>query len=214
MRLFIVSIFAVLLLAPFAVLADAQTGTCDVAGGVTDVKDVGIFLSGVCNECWNEGNCSLTDFMTVVANTGNFILSIIAGLVFLVYILGGFFWIIAHGDKGMVEKGKKWIKNATVGLVIVLFAYTGVVALRAAITGETASTGYVICSGADTDGDSCAANSKCDGFSCVSSCEKSSDGAMCTDAETAATFKNTEYSCTDGTSSCPADSQKCCTPVP
>lgn len=203
------SLFLILLI-PTAVLADAQTGICESQSYTKD--DIGIFLTGICDECWDEGNCSINDFMTVIANAGNFILSIIAGLVFLVYILGGFFWIIAHGDKGMVDKGKKWIKNATVGLIIVLVAYTGVVALRSAITGEIVSEGYVICSGSDTDGESCALNSKCDGFSCVSNCEAGIDG-FCTDVDTADTLPISKYACSSGVSLCPDETQQCCASI-
>jgi len=217
MRFFIVLFFSALLLSPSLVFAATSTFTCGADGkssntAVTTETESGVFMKGICKVCWDEGNCGLNDFLTLIANVGNYILSIVAGLVFLVYIIGGFFWIIAHGDKGMVDKGKKWIKSATVGLFIVLFAYTGVVALRSAITGEAVSTGYTICSGTETDGQSCAVNSKCSGFSCISTCEKTTS-AFCTDAATAATFSSTEYSCSAGTSSCPDITQKCCTPV-
>lgn len=173
MRWFFSFFLLTMLLMPVAVFADAQTGKC--AGGdtaVVDKTEAGMFLQGVCTECWSEGNCSLSDFMTAIANTGNFILSIIAGLVFLVYIMGGFFWIIAHGDKGLVEKGKKWIKNATIGLVIVLVAYTGVVALRSMISGEGLSSGYIICDGSEASIDQpCGLNQFCAESGCVSLCD-------------------------------------------
>jgi len=215
MRWFLSLFLFAILFMPVAVFADARTGKCsDGESAVKNKTEVGIFLQGVCNECWDAGNCSMTDFLTVIANAGNFILSIIAGLVFLVYIMGGFFWIIAHGDKSMVEKGKKWIKNATVGLIIVLVAYTGVVALRSAVIGEGISQGYVICSGVDTDGQPCALNSICGGFSCVSSCE-AIEGNICTDAATADTLIDAKkYTCTTGAATCQEATQQCCTPVP
>lgn len=168
-KIFFVCLFLFSLFLPISVMARAQTGTCgaDGSGGKKSSADVGVFLAGVCDECWDSGDCGLNDFLTVVANVGNYILAIIAALVFFVYILGGFFWIIAHGDKGYVDKGKKYMKNATIGLAIVLFAYIAVVSLRSVVTGEVANEDYVICSGTETNGQPCAPNSKCDGFSCV-----------------------------------------------
>jgi amino acid transporter len=163
-------IIAILLLTPTLVLARAQSGTCATEGidSIKSSAEVGVFLAGICDECWDLGDCGLNDFFTVVVNVGNYILSIAAAAVFLVYILGGFFWIIARGDKGYVDKGKKWIKNASVGLAIILCAYVAVVTLRSVITGQTETENYVICDNTEeTDGQPCAPNSTCDGFSCV-----------------------------------------------
>jgi hypothetical protein len=148
--------------------------------------------------------------MTLVANIGNYILTIIAALVLLVYVAGGAMWIISHGDPSWVTKGKTYIKNATVGLFIVLVAYTGVVALKNALVGQV-SEGYIICDGsADTEGQDCDVNSQCSGFSCISKCEES--GGFCTDEISAGLFEdNGDGLCASGTS-CPLEEQSSCLP--
>lgn len=216
MRFLSFLIFSALLIPSHFVLASAQAGSC--TGNISNASrtvsstEAGVFMSGLCRECWELGDCSLNDILSVVANAGNFILSIVASLVFLIYILGGFWWIASHGNSAWVEKGKKWIKNATLGLFIVLIAYTGVVALRLAITkGELASS-YVLCSGDETSGKACGFNSLCYGFSCMSSCE--SGGGSCLDATAKATVEaDGDGVCSQGTLSCPDASLYCCTPV-
>lgn len=165
MRLLLATLFALILISPTMVFANAQTGTC--AGGSVGADTTGVFMQNICKECWDSGDCSLTDILTVVANVSNFILSIVGVLVFIYYIAGGFCWIISRGDQGMVTKGKKMIKNATIGLVIVLVAYTAVVVLRTAIMGQGISPGYVLCSGPATEGQACALNSTCSGLTCL-----------------------------------------------
>jgi hypothetical protein len=163
------------LLSPQVSLASATTGKCLTPGpnstDTSDKNNVGIFMVGVCSECWDEGDCSLGDIMTVVANIGNYILSIVGGLVLLAYILGGFWWIISHGNKAYVDKGKSYIKNATVGLIIVLFAYVGVYTLDTAVRG-----GF----GPDSDTNKTSSGVICDG-SDESIGKECGDGMICTE---------------------------------
>ncbi|MFH1088892.1 MAG: pilin [Candidatus Uhrbacteria bacterium] len=216
MRLLLTIIFFSFLLMPTITLADAATGACEAPDFLEPATEVGVFLENICSACWLQGNCSLNDFMTVVANAGNYILSIVAALVFLMYIGGGFFWIISHGDDKLVTKGKEWIKASTVGLIIVLVAYTGIVALRSAITQGTLSEGYVICSGnndgSNTDGDTdtlpCGLNSNCYGYSCVSLCEKA--GASCVTSEVANSSMYDSFQCSFD--KCTDEGQYCCPP--
>ena len=160
MRFLLISLFALFLLMPTFVLADAQNpGTCTSTAKTE--TDVGVFMVGICGECWDEGNCSLSDIMTVVANIGNFILSIVGSAVLVVYIIGGFWWIASHGDQGWVTKGKKWITSATYGLIIVLFAYMAIFALQAALTtGTVSQPTWVICDGTNP-GATCGIDMEC-----------------------------------------------------
>ena len=48
----------------------------------------------------------------------------VAGLAFLVYfILGGINWITAAGDQAKVDKAKKQLTDAAIGLVVVVVTY-------------------------------------------------------------------------------------------
>jgi len=167
-----VGALSVFSLAPRLSMASATTGTCNTASATaTDTSDetkVGVFMVDVCSECWDLGDCSLKDILQVVQNIGNFILSIVGGLVFLVYILGGFWWIASHGDTKWVQKGKDYIKNATFGLMIVLFAYAGVYTLQSIIISgdiggeETLGTSGSICDGSpESSGKTCGTNMLC-----------------------------------------------------
>lgn len=212
---FSILLFATLFL-PTMALADAKTGECLDKTKLTTKEEVGIFLSGMCQECWDQGNCSIKDFLTLIANVGNFILSIIAGLVFLIYIMGGFFWIIAHGEKDLVTKGKKWIKNATIGLVIVLFAWTGVTALQSSLTGNIFSAtegGYYICDGSDASiGKTCLLNSTCTKSGCQSICEQQNNEIITTETSPGWECKYTSDGAGCVPDQCPGDKNNQCCP--
>jgi hypothetical protein len=213
MRLFLVLLFALLIIVPRLALAAT---TCGAKGDATSIETVGVeetgvFMRDICRVCWDEGNCGLNDILIVVANVANFILSIVGILVFLWFVAGGAYWIISRGDQGLVTKGKKMITSAAFGLVIVLVAYTGVVALKSALTGQGLSSGYVICDGTNkTYQESCGPNARCFGFTCLTACEYV--GGSCVDSS-----KKTEIeadgrtSCDDAiTGRCATDSQICC----
>lgn len=64
-----------------------------------------------------------TDLPTAVVNVINYIL-LFLGLIAVIMILwGGFQWLTAGGNEEKVDKAKKILTAAIIGLVIVLFAY-------------------------------------------------------------------------------------------
>ncbi len=202
---------AIFLAVPFFVFAAAATpGTCS-SGSISE-SEVGPILGGICRECYKLGDCSVTDIMVVIANVGNYVVGIIASLVFLMYILGGIWWLGSHGDKAWVEKGKKYIKGSTIGLLIVLFAYAGVTSLKLALeTGKTPEgSNIVICDGStSTEGRSCGLNSTCTGGQCLSKCQITyPDTKMCLDTVNTVVGR-TASGCV--TNYCPGgDEVKCC----
>jgi cbb3-type cytochrome oxidase subunit 3 len=61
---------------------------------------------------------------TVVGNVINAGLGLL-GVVFLILIIiGGIMWMLAAGDEGRVTQSRELIKNAIIGLAIVLAAYS------------------------------------------------------------------------------------------
>lgn len=134
-------------------------------------ESVGPFMKDISKTCGNSGNCSLNDIMQVFVNVGNYVVGIIGFVVLLMYVIGGFYWLASAGRKEWVDKGKKYMTISTVGLLIVMFSYLAIQALKSALqTGDIASKTYVTCSGTDTIGDACdAGGAKCDetGFTCV-----------------------------------------------
>jgi hypothetical protein len=199
---------AVCAVTPFLALASAQTpGTC--LKGENDValeSDVGKILQGICSECYEVGDCSVTDIMTVFANVGNYVLGIIAGLVFLMYIVGGVFWLGSRGDKAWVEKGKKYVKNSTIGLLIVLFAYVGVQTLQRALeSGDVGGEATVICDGSsNTEGKLCGEDKTCVEGQCTSACARKGATWACTEntAEYDSCDTSAALGCAEGEACC------------
>ena len=53
----------------------------------------------------------------------NMLLSFLGMLFTILIIYGGFRWMTARGNSQQVDEAKETIKNATIGLALVLFAY-------------------------------------------------------------------------------------------
>lgn len=52
-------------------------------------------------------------------------LSIVGGLMFLIYfLLGGLNWITAGGDQGKVDMAKKYMTGAAIGLIVIALSYS------------------------------------------------------------------------------------------
>ena len=111
---------------------------CKAATTCTEAE-VGPFMQGISSACGNTGNCTLTDIMSAVANIGNWILGIIALIVFVVYVYGGIKILMGGARAEFVKEGKTAIKTATIGLVIVFVANLGLTSIKGLL--ETGSLG-------------------------------------------------------------------------
>ncbi len=70
------------------------------------------------------GPASAIQYFTGIISTIIGLLTIIAGLWFMIQIiLGGLRWISSGGDKQANQDAQKRITNALIGIVIVIFAY-------------------------------------------------------------------------------------------
>ncbi len=93
---------------PLAVLADDPFTRAQ--GDIENVKGA----SGV------QGS---SDLPTIIGGIINVVLGFL-GIILLAYILfAGFLWMTAGGDKEKVTKAKEMIKNAIIGLIIVIAAF-------------------------------------------------------------------------------------------
>lgn len=63
------------------------------------------------------------DVPTIAGNVIGTALSIIGVLFFILMVYGGFNWMIARGDDGLISKAKDTITAAIVGLIIVLGSF-------------------------------------------------------------------------------------------
>ena len=170
-------ILASLLLAPATAFA-YESKICEDKECTID--EVGPFMQGITKACGNAGNCELTDITTVFANVGNYVVGIIGAIVLLMYVLGGVYMMTSGGKQERVAKGKKFITISTTGLLIVMFSYLGIFALRGTLQyGAVAITdeGYVVCTGPQNEGELCGLNEKCDAYGgCKTLCELDKGG--------------------------------------
>ncbi|PJE67679.1 hypothetical protein COU95_01055 [Candidatus Shapirobacteria bacterium CG10_big_fil_rev_8_21_14_0_10_40_9] len=75
------------------------------------------------NRIWGQGPlAAVNDFILILSNIIG-VMTIVAGIWFIFqFIIGGFGWLTAGGDKTAVENAQKRITNALIGLVIVIAA--------------------------------------------------------------------------------------------
>ena len=95
-------------------IALAQTNPNPFTTAQTNVSTVGN-SAGVTNQS--------VDLYTIIGNVINIVLGFL-GVLLLIYILyAGFLWMTAGGNEENIEKAKGYIKNAIIGLVIIILAF-------------------------------------------------------------------------------------------
>jgi len=175
MKYVLVTIALFFLALAFPVASWAASNIC--TDSTCSSAEVGPFMKGITKACGNSGSCTLTDIMQVFHNIGNYILGIIAAIVFLFYVYGGFLMITAGGIHENVKKGKQALTLSTIGLLIVLLAYSAIQTLYTTLRSGSLpeeETQYAACGpGPVNAGASCALNSTCteDG-TCMSACDQ------------------------------------------
>ena len=67
-----------------------------------------------------SGQCSFSDFFTLLSNIYHFIVwSIATPLAIIAFIIGAILMLVSSGNSSLVTKGKEILKWATIGLVLV-----------------------------------------------------------------------------------------------
>lgn len=64
-----------------------------------------------------------TDITQVVANVVNIALSMVGVIFLILFIYGGFKWMLSRGNDKEIEEAKKILSAAVIGLVIIFSAY-------------------------------------------------------------------------------------------
>jgi len=59
----------------------------------------------------------------LIGNIIKFFLSFLGILAVILILYAGFLWMTAGGDTGKVDKAKAYIKNAVIGIIIIMSAY-------------------------------------------------------------------------------------------
>jgi hypothetical protein len=76
-----------------------------------------------------------TDVNLVIANIIQVVLGIVGSVALLMFVYGGFTWMIASGNNERVEKGKNILIWATIGLIVIFASYAMVEFIIKAIVG-------------------------------------------------------------------------------
>jgi len=89
-----------------------------VAGAATQfsIEDIG-----------TKTGLGTADLKTTVINIISWVLGILALVAVVMIIIGGFQWMTAAGNEEKIEKSKKIISAAVIGLIIVLLAWAIVI---------------------------------------------------------------------------------------
>lgn len=70
-----------------------------------------------------DGNYALSDFLVLAINISQIILGLVGSLSLLAFVAGGVMFMISSGSSDKVEKAKRIITAAVVGLIIVFASW-------------------------------------------------------------------------------------------
>lgn len=76
-------------------------------------------VSGLSTDCVDKGDCNLCDMFLIGIRLAQLLLGISGAVALLLFIVGGFIFIISSGNQQMIERGKKIITGTLIGLLIV-----------------------------------------------------------------------------------------------
>ena len=159
----------VIVLLPTHTLLAQPTQVCKKADKC-QIEEVGPFMVDISKDCGNTGDCTIDDIITVFNNVGNWILGVVGALVFLMYVWGGIQWLTSQGSPEKIGQGKKIIKTATIGLVIVFVANIAITTLEGTLRGSGGLGGATVPCTQDNEGQECGDNKICTNKGCASKC--------------------------------------------
>lgn len=93
------------------------------------------------NDAASTGLPQQTDLKLVISNIVRVILGFLGIIAVIIIMYGGFIWMTAGGDPTKVEKAKKILINAVIGLIIILTAFIIVSFIIRAFQGEPTDRG-------------------------------------------------------------------------
>lgn len=97
--------------------------TSPVAPPAYNISNTGNSINDIAQPAGYQTSGNITAY-TVVGNLIKVMLSFLGILFLILVIVSGFQWMTAEGNEDGVKKAKARIKNATIGLAIVVLAYS------------------------------------------------------------------------------------------
>lgn len=82
-------------------------------------------------------NCGLREMLLLVINVSQVILGLVGSAALVMFIYGGFMWLISAGSAERVERGRKIFEGALIGLALIFSAWLIINFVVAALSGQT-----------------------------------------------------------------------------
>lgn len=89
------------------------------------------------DDCRLRGNCTLDEFVNFLTFKGQGLLAMAGTTALLMFVFGGVYWIISAGSQDKVEKGKKIMVGALIGIAIIFGAFLMIKVLEDTLGVET-----------------------------------------------------------------------------
>lgn len=128
--------------------AQAEAKKCSVPGTPwlesVGIKD-GLIIPCACSDSdWNT-KCTLNEVFTLIVNVMRIILGLTGSAALLMFVYGGFMFIISSGNEERVKQAKDILSMAAVGLAIIFVAYFLVNTLiNVLTTGDTSEPAQIL----------------------------------------------------------------------
>jgi len=110
----------------FALLTSPLLNGFALAGtdSSTQVSDPKTLLKGVGSGLGLGEDANEDSFVQIIGKIIKQLLAFVGVILLVIIIWAGFRWMTAGGDSGQVDEAKDMIKNATIGLAIILVSYS------------------------------------------------------------------------------------------
>lgn len=86
---------------------------------------------------YETGNYDLNDFILLAIRVANIIWAVSGSLALLAFVVGGVMMLVSAGNREWVERGRKTLTGAVIGLIIVFASYTIVMFIVKNVLGIT-----------------------------------------------------------------------------
>lgn len=89
-------------------------------------RELGAAESGIwkgLTKCRVCGDCKLNDFIQLGINIFDYVLGIVGALALLAFVYGGILFLFSAGNSEQIEKGKKVLTGAVIGLFVIFTSY-------------------------------------------------------------------------------------------
>jgi len=102
-----------------------------------------------------DGSCQPCDIIQLVANIIDLLIGALGVVLLIMFVVGGITLLLSQGNSDKISKGTATMKNAVIGAIIVMLAWTIVNITIAALTGQSLSDKTASLFGNETEWNIC-----------------------------------------------------------